>query len=903
MPEIICVTMFVKETVDILSSGEMVYSFVSGNDDGVFALDRTTGILYVAKALDYDTNPNTYTLVVRATDRSASPLFDTSTIQFIIHDVNDQPPVCTSYLYSGTVPEDAAFQTRVITVSCADTDMVGTVTYSIVDGNVGSAFIINENTGLITVATEGVLDSENLDTYDLLVQAADGIFLVNVTVVILITDVNDVAPVFVPPGPYQFDMSEHASIGHTIVDLDVSDSDNTRSELRFAIASGNEDGKFKIGTMNGILQLQREVDREALISPVYNLEVTVTDGLFTATTTVNINVEDENDNYIVCDQVSYTTVVPETTLVGSTVFEPDCTDPDSTTDMHFEIVSGNEDNKFLVDEDDGKLKLQSQLDYETTTSYTITVTVSDQGTPSLTTTLLMSVFVGAENEHKPELYGSFNVSLYEDAPINHIVVSLFANDSDIGLNHAAITYAIKNGNGNNLFNIHPSTGKVTLVGRLDYETATTHILTITATDMSPRDAGRKSAEEIFTIHVLDVNDNYPVFDPQVYSIELKENAEIGTTVASLTATDADSGLAGTIGLQFNIIRGNTGNAFSLSGSDIILDKDVDTDIISNYILTVTASDQGNPVLSSNTIVSIYIKPVNEHEPIFSVPNDTITVEESIAVGEQIYQLTATDDDTGIYSELRYYIRSGNVGGAFTVDSNTGAITLANMLDYDIHPEPYVLQLEVEDTHRSQPGTTRTGTMTLTVIVNDINDEIPIFSQTTYTPSIRENIPEGTRILTVTATDGDTGPNGEITYHIAAGTGISIFEIDPVSGAISTRIGSTIDYETRSSYDVIVVAQDSGIPAQSASALVHITILDLNDETPTFEVTSFVTTILEEQPIDTFLTTVKAVDKDSIRDNNNVFTYSFSETSAEFRIDQSSGDIYTTAILDREAVSR
>ena len=885
------------------SSGEMLYSILSGNDDGTFALDRTAGILYVAKALDYDVDPKTYTLVVRATDRSASPLFDTSTIQFIIRDVNDQQPVCSSSLYSAAVPEDASFQTSVITVICDDIDTIGDVAYSIIDGNVDSVFIINENTGLITVAKENVLDTETLDTYDLTIQTSDGTFGVNATVVISITDVNDIAPVFVPAGPYQFDMSEHAPIGHTIVDLDVSDGDSTPSVFTFSILSGNEEGKFKVGPRNGILQLQREVDREELISPVFNLEVTVADGLFTATAMVNINVLDENDNYVICDQVSYTAVIPETTVIGSTVFEPECTDPDSTTDMHFVIVSGNEENKFLVDEDDGKLKLQSDLDYETTTSYTITITVADQGTPSLTTTLLMSVFVDAENEHKPEIFGNFNVSVYEDAPINQVIVSLFANDSDVGLNHASITYAIKHGNTNGLFNIHPSTGIVTLVGRLDYETVKTHILTITATDMSPRDAGRRSAEEILTIHVLDVNDNYPLFDPQVYAIEISENTLVGTTIAALTATDADSGLAGTNGLQFNIIKGNIGNAFSLSGSELILDIDVDTETVSNYILIVSASDQGNPMLSSNTIVSIYIKPVNEHTPVFSLPNDTVSVDESITVGELIYQLTATDDDTGIYSELRYYIRSGNIGDAFTVDLYNGAITLATMLDYEVHSEPYVLQLEVEDMHKSQLETTRTGTMTLTVILNDINDEIPIFSQTTYTPSIRENIADGTRILTVIATDKDTGPNGDVTYQIVAGTGTTLFEIDSVSGAISTRIASTIDYETRSSYDLIVVAEDNGIPKQSSSALVHITILDLNDETPTFEVFSFVTTILEEEPIDTFLTSVVAVDKDSVRDNNNVFTYSFSEASAEFRIDQASGDIYTTAILDRETVSR
>ena len=876
---------------------------MTGNDDGIFALDRNTGILYLRKTLDYDEDPKSYTIRVRASDKSNSPQSTISTIQLSVLDVNDNNPICTENLYAGSIAEDAAFQTSILTVDCDDVDTVGAITYSINDGNIGDVFIIDQNNGDIFVAKDNALDAETIETYDLVICVTDGIFYTNVTVVISVTDVSDNPPSFVPVGPYSINLSEDLPIGHTLMDLEASDNDISPTTFMFAIATGNEDGTFAIGTLSGVLQLRRAVDRETLPTPTYNLEVTVTDGSFTATTNISITVIDVNDNYPVCDELSYNALVPESTTTGETIFNPACSDQDSTTDLYFAIVAGNEEDKFLIDQDDGKVTLKRALDYEVTTNYFLTVTVSDDGVPALTSTLLMSVIVGAVNEHKPMFYGNFNVSLSEDAMINQAVVDLFANDSDSGLDHADITYAIKSGNNLGLFNVHPSTGRVTVRGRLDYETATTHILTITAADMSSSDPSRKTSEEALVIHLLDVNDNYPVFNPLVYAVEINEDISVGTTIVAIRATDADTGLAGTDGLQFQIIQGNSGSVFTLSGSSIVLAAEIDADTEENYILTISASDQGTPPLSSNTIVSLYVKAVNEHTPIFNLNNDTVLVDEYIAVGDFVYQATATDDDTGVYKELRYYITNGNTENSFIIDTHSGIITVAKKLDFETQLSPYILILKVEDTHQPKPGTTRTGTMTLTILVSDVNDEIPIFSKTIYTPTLGENVPPGTTVVTVTATDRDKDQNGQILYTIVSGNGMFQFAIDSVSGIVSTANESKIDYETEVSYDLIIKAEDSGTPKKSSSCLVQITVIDLNDEVPQFEVESFVTSVTEQQAIDTHVTTVAAVDKDSIANNNNVFTYELSQASPHFRIDQNTGEIFTTAILDRETESR
>ena len=864
-------------------------------------MDRSTGKLIIAKALDYELT-GTYSLVVRASDRSAIPMFATSTIQLAVLDANDNLPTCSASLYTASVHENATFMTAVVAVDCSDIDTVGVLKYSIVEGNFDSVFIVNENSGEISVAQENTLDAETIGIYDLIIGVSDGKYTINVTTVISILDDNDLPPYFVPPGPYHIDISEDTSVGYTLAEFLVSDDDVSATSLTFSIATGNAEGKFTISQSNGILQLLRTIDREAIQDDaVYTLEIIVTDNVFTATTTVVIDVIDVNDNYPVCDQTTYTTVIPETTTPGSTVFTPLCNDPDLDTDMLFQIIEGHEEDTFIIDLDDGKLKVKSHLDYEKTTSYTITVTVSDQGTPALTNTLVMTIFVGAINENPPIFYGDFNVSIAEGAHINQAIITIFANDSDKGLDHASVTYAIKNGNTDDLFSIHPSTGVILLRGRLDYETTKTHILTVTATDMTPAAQERRSSEETLVIHVSDINDNYPTFNPQIYSVEINENMEVGKTILEVFATDADAGQAGTSGLEFSIVDGDIGSFFSVLGNAIILADLLDADTKANYILTVSAADQGSPSLSSNAIIAIHVKAVNDHSPSFSLLNDTIAVEETVKIGSNVYQCSATDEDTGIYSELRYYIRNGNTNDAFAVDTHSGEISVAKSLDYEAIDSPYILILEVEDTQQTDPGITRTGTMTLTVYILDVNDDTPAFSKNTYTASINENVAIGTYIVTVTAVDKDSGPNGLISYQITSGNGISHFNINSSSGVITT--GSVIDYETTISYNLIVTAEDSGEPKKRSSCLVKVTVIDLNDETPEFEVKEFVTSVIEQEPPNTFVTSVIAVDADSEANNNNIFTYSFAQSSAHFMIDHASGNVTTVDILDRETTQR
>lgn len=824
-----------------------------------------------------------------------------------INDINDNEPICTAALFTGSVSENAPTGTSVATVVCSDGDSTvgNTLTYSITSGH--TEFTIDSNSGV--VSTNANLDIETTPSYDVTVRASDGTNTNDVTVRVTVDDVNDNIPAFNPTGPYTVTINENVAIGSTVYDINATDADVTDTSFIFSITGGNTDGKFRIGTSSGIIQTQATIDRDNPLITSYILNIEVADGTtsaLTATTSIVITINDENDNYPSCDASSYTVSFAEDTTSGTQIISPVCSDLDivASPTLSYSISSGNSENKFQINAGTGVVTLQASLDYETTTSYTLAVQVDDQGTSNLVTSLNMIIYVDPVNEHTPAFQSTpYDTAIDEDESNGYQVVRISATDADSGLTHGNVRYGIKTGNSAGHFSIDPTSGWITVAGPLDRENTASYSLTVTASDMVSGDADLKSAEETFVITINDINDNYPTINPSSYAITVNENAATAASLVQVLATDDDDGTAGTTGLQYSIISGNTGNPFGIGSSTgwITLDGNVDANTQSIYILTVKVEDQGTPVLSSLTIVSIQVVAINEHAPTFAQTTDSVTLSEAEAVGNSIYVAAASDADTGDFAVLRYYMISGNTNNAFSVDLFDGTVRVASALDYETTTQ-YTLIMEVQDTEQQSTANTQTATMTLTIIITDENDETPTFTSNTYSTNLNENVATSSPVLTVAATDNDSGTNGVITYSIVSGTGAGVFTIDGSSGAITTN--AAIDYETLISYDLVIKAEDGGTTTTlSSTCLVKITVVDLNDNTPTFQASNVATSILESTPVNTIVATAVATDADSAANNNNVIVYTFSPTSSKFEIDSSSGAIKVTNALDREDTAR
>lgn len=887
-----------------LFTGSFFFSITNGNAAGKFVLDRTTGIIRVAGSLDYETVTN-YSLTIIAVDKQMPFMTGTTTVSIIITDVNDNAPVCTSSLYSGTVSEDAGTGFEVADVDCTDADIYSgfnTLKYSISQSN--PKFAVDQDNGKITVA--GSLDAEVTVFYNLSVVASDGNFSMTVSVIVTVTNVNDNPPVLTEPYVV-VDILEDTAIGSTVYDANATDADIGITNFIFSIMSGNDDGIFVIGASSGIIQTQKTIDRETMATGDYTLIIKVqdtNDGMaLSSSSTIVINVIDVNDNSPQCSQSTYSISVDEGVLLSPAI-RLNCSDSDlqASPNLNFTIVSGNTNQIFGLNQNNGLLSVVKKLDYETAQEHVLSVDVSDGGNPARHTQLTIYIFVNPVNEYSPVfLHEPYDVTVSEDVAYDSVVLQITASDNDTGSIHGTVRYAIQSGNTEGKFSINPNTGRIIVSGPLDREATDAYALTVSASDMLESDANAKTVTTTFIITIRDVNDNYPKISPASYVVKVNENVANGTSVVVVTATDDDEGSAGTNGLTYTITAGNTLTAFTTNGNTIVTNGVLSASSKNIYILTVEVRDQGMPSRSSKTTVTVLVVAINDHAPGFSSTDNQVSISEDETVGNSIWRAEATDADVGEFAVLRYYLVSGNTGSAFTVDPFNGDVRVATVLDYDNPPNVYVLSIKVEDTATST-NNTRSSTVTLTVSLLDANDETPVFSMSTYSRNLNENGNAADSVLTVTATDKDTdASNGKVTYSIVSGSGLSKFAIGANTGLISTTVN--IDYEEGTFYYLIIKAEDGGLPKLSSTCLVQITVIDLNDNVPKFPFANVAVSVSESANVGDVVTTAVATDDDSPVNGNNRITYGFENDSTKFAIDQSTGNIAIENTLDRETLAR
>ena len=264
------------------------------------------------------------------------------------------------------------------------------------------------------------------------------------------------------------------------------------------------------------------------------------------------------------------------------------------------------------------------------------------------------------------------------------------------------------------------------------------------------------------------------------------------------------------------------------------------------------------------------------------------MKESILPNSIIYGLRAEDGDSGDNGQITYSLQG--TSRFFQVDSRSGDVRLKNSLDYESQKRHTFV---VRAADGGSPS--KTSSVQINIVVQDVNDNFPTFGQDIYTVDLDEDTPVNTRFLQVTATDMDTGSNGLITYSVQQGAYSHVFGVFANDGFLYNKV--TLDREQMEQYVVKVVATDSGIPAKSSTAEIQISILDANDNTPTFLEDSYHFFISENLPSDTRVGAVRATDSDQ-RDNDQL-RYSIIGSSSAVKIDARSGELKTKEPLDRE----
>ncbi|XP_018548659.1 protocadherin gamma-A2-like [Lates calcarifer] len=460
--------------------------------------------------------------------------------------------------------------------------------------------------------------------------------------------------------------------------------------------------------------------------------------------------------------------------------------------------------------------------------------------------------------------GEINLDLVESTVLGRRFPLESAHDPDLGINsvreyklspndHFALEMSSQiNGNA------YP---ELVLKKALDREAQAEHVLKINGIDGgNPVRSGTASIH----IRVLDANDNVPVFSQRVYKASVPENSAVGTVIAKLNATDLDEGVYGEITYSFSHLSDKIGGVIEMNpqSGEVRVTGLIDYEEASTHELDVQAKDGGGQASHCKLIIDVI--DVNDNKPVIEIKSASANVAEDSKPGTMVALINIYDLDTGSSGRVTCTI-SDNVQFKFVSEvKNYYMLVTDGLLDRELQPE---YNITITATDAGSPSLS--SVKVLTIVVNDINDNPPTFTQSEYNANILENQPIGTFVMKVKAEDTDDGSNARILYQISKDSNSeasSFLTINSETGQLFTL--RRFDYEQSVHFQIKVIARDGGDPPRSTTCTINVFIKDQNDNTPVVlypvQTTGFIAEdmVPVEAPRGYLVTKVVAVDADS-----------------------------------------
>nr|XP_029518263.1 protocadherin-19-like isoform X3 [Oncorhynchus nerka] len=440
---------------------------------------------------------------------------------------------------------------------------------------------------------------------------------------------------------------------------------------------------------------------------------------------------------------------------------------------------------------------------------------------------------------------------------------------------------------------------------LDRETQSHYSYEISAEDGG--DPPKIGAVQL-NIKVMDSNDNNPVFDQPVYTVNVMENSPINTLVIDLNATDPDEGTNGEVIYSFNsYVTEKTRDVFKIDPRTgiITVNGPLDYEATHIYEIDVQAKDLGPNSIPAHCKVTVNVMDANDNPPVISllsVNTELIEVSENAPRGYVIALVRVSDKDAGANGKVQCRLQ-GNVPFRLQEYESFSTILVDGRLDRE-QRDTYNLTIQAEDSGTPPLRATKS----FVVKVTDENDNPPHFLKPHYQEMVLENNLPGSCLLAVSAVDPDLGMNGTVSYtivpseikHMDVNTYVSI---NPSGRIYSMR---SFDHEYTRTFDFKVLARDQGNPSLSSNATVRIVVLDVNDNTPVMTTPPLVNgtaevSIPRNAGVGYLVTQVKADDYDE--GENGRLTYTISEGDRPFfEIDQVNGEVRSTKMFGEQVKS-
>ncbi|EPY76549.1 hypothetical protein CB1_001413022 [Camelus ferus] len=853
--------------------GTVAYELVLGDLSSFFAIDSTTGIIYLTSTVSH-LESSTLLLLVCARDGGGLTSVTNAEVTIHILQTTLAPAQFERPKYTFSVYEDAPEDSPVGTVKAKESlNSSEPIFYRISSGDLDGKFSIHPWLG--TIRTRKPLDHETQPVVVLTVQAQLGnspacsSTEVNITVV----DVNDNHPVF-PKASDEVTISWTTPPGTALYRARAEDKDSGPSGLvRYAVASQTP-SIFSVDSGLGVVYLNQSLGaggpRKCTLTLVaQDLGLPPRASLLVLTVIIE---KQEPSPSLTFEHLVYQVEVSEALSLMTPVLRIQARPLGprrARSRPRYALQPSAHSAAFGVRPDTGWVYLRQHLDHEEALSL-MTPVLRIQARP-----------LGPRRARSRPRY-----ALQPSA-------------------HSAA------------FGVRPDTGWVYLRQHLDHESTQTHSFRVFA--WIPEDRVSQNVSTSVIVHVLDENDNSPTFLHDVLFLKVEESPVPQGVIGKITASDRDAGKNGQLTYfllsdgKFFKMNPNTGELISW----VALDHEQQV----HHQATVLVTDHGSPPRNATTVVYVSVTDINDNRPYFPqcLPGKELHIKvvaltkggalisqnirhlvlpENLKPAKVMSLIKSPDHLQHHHNgKLHFSIAADDKDGHFDINSSTGDLFLSKELDYETTSH-YLFRVITKDRSKNPPVN---STVFLSVDVEDQNDHSPSFQEEFIVISVEENAPVGTLVHVFNAKDGDGSfLNSRIQYFIEAHhPGANPFLIHPSFGTLVTA--SPLDRESVPAVVLMVTASDQAANVTERrlrSLTAKVVILDVNDHSPTF-ISFPIALVREDAPVGSLVHRITAQDPDEGRNGSVTFSILSGNENMAFVLDGASGLLTTTCPLDYE----
>ncbi|XP_070407804.1 protocadherin beta-15 [Nothobranchius furzeri] len=637
------------------------------------------------------------------------------------------------------------------------------------------------------------------------------------------------------------EMKRGSVIGNVAKDLGLQTGELTNRRPRID-TDGREKRYCDVNLNNGELIVADRIDREGLCgekaSCILKQELVLENPL--ELHRVSLHIQDINDNAPQFKEKMISLEIQESADRGARFVLEEAHDADVGQNAVQQYSLERNDHFILaVDRNKIELVLDKELDREKYKEINVLLTALDGGSPQRSGTVVIHVSVLDANDNAPVFSQEvYKASLPEDSPLDTLVVTVSAADADEGLN-GDVTYDFGHVSDEvvKLFSINSKTGEICTIGSVDYESTSSYEIRVKAKD----GLGLSSYAKVI-ISVTDVNDNTPVINVKSLTTPIPEDTSPGTEVGIINVQDRDSEKNRQVrcSIQQNVpfkLVPSIKNYYSL-----VTTGQLDRELVSDYNITISATDEGSPPLSSSKTVQLSVADINDNPPVFEEQSYSAYVSENNKPGSTLCSVSARDPDwrqngTVIYSLLPAEVNGASVSSYLSVNGDTGVIHAVRSFDYE-----QLRSFKVHVMARDNGSPPLSSNVTVSVFVSDVNDNSPqiLYPAPEGSSFMTELVPKaahgGSLVSKVIAVDADSGQNAWLSYQIVRSTDPGLFTIGVHSGEIRTQ--RDISESDSMKQNLIVAVKDNGQPSLSATCAMYLLISDNLAEVPELKDNSY-----------------------------------------------------------------